>query len=614
MKKIISIVICLLYACSLSAHIEYLIKENDTFESIASKYSISVAEIKKANPYLKGCIPGSYIKIPIDDNALKSKTSSDSKDSKTSSAKTTAYSENYHKDAETTDIPSKTDNSDYYFEGELLYRSDEVSSKALRIMSFGMAYNGTRTTMLTVSSLGMRISDLDMHIHTVIVPGSALSCIYSDITKKGHYLTLEQINQMLGSLDLGYTPKDMPSKNGEFTKDPNIFEYAGDLCYALKGSVYSGDSSETDAEFWIESSIKVPEHYKYFLNGVDVGGIAKKFIIANHMDLPIIGHTKAVVATELVGVNETEVDLEDLIPTSDISLTTIKDIGKLVGFYKENNKQLKKLKLNPKSKSVKEVELSINQKWDFADEWLKKEIDSETSSKLEKELSESLSNAMSDISNLFSKPKETISNDESNSSLQNISAESDKEMLYIPDAIAAIEHNLAPLKRKLNESEQNREFNQAYARKKTVRVGSNLMEITVPVSFRPTISRMEESSIRSTIEYFNKIIKTITNYGFLNKTDYIPKGRYDNIFKVAYTSRKSHSDLLRKQREQRHRENAEKYYRNYVEKFVNEQYSDHERDFDWIDRCKNHMKNLREKWNLDRSKWEDWNGFTDPTK
>lgn len=505
------------------------------------------------------------------------------------------------------------------FEGDLLYRNEEFHSKFIRATSGGMAYNGDRSVLLTLCEEGMRISDLDKHFHTVIIPEEQIGYVYSDMLDYGYVLTMDQIKQLYSALDLEYNfITDDPDfiKSGGLVVGQEKKEYTGDDCSIIKGKVTVGDSNENETEMWVYDCA-VCDAYKYFTYGYNPNGIVKKMILNVRVDLPLFGNVKSMVACELVGVEERPVDVEELLPPESIGLRHAKDISKLYGYYKAVNKELKKCKLQPETKKAKEVKRSILAKWDFADDWLNVKLHSQSSDEVEKSLSESLKNVLDSFASIG----KTTSNEVSTTDAKveelddNKRTKSNEEdLVYIPDLIREVESGISTMKSNVDNYDAACAYNASHSRKKRVRIGGSYVFVSEVEGMRkPILNKTEYGSAKSEIADTRRIIDLLIQYGRNNNTDSISRERYNKISKAVKEASSKNRKMAHKSSRDRKLSNCKKYYNHYASMLSSIYYFEKDRDFKWIRDIQNKMKKLRQECGCNKSPWEDWNGITDPT-
>lgn len=505
--------------------------------------------------------------------------------------------------------------SDYkpLFEGELLYRSEETHSKIVRMLSFGNAYNGERTVLVKVGLSGICISDLSTHLHTIIIPDAGLAYIYSDVLNEGRQLTIDQIKQLYGSaLDLTYSidPNDpMFVKSGAFQISETPFEYKGDVLKKVNGVVRTGDANESDIELWFNDKYDVPESYCWFLCGYDSPGIAKRFILNHMTSLPFVGQQRSVIATELVGVNEAYIEVEDLLPPADAVIKPIKDVGKLTGFYKANDKALKKNKLKPKTSKSKDVKRSIQSKWEFADDWYEREVNSPTMSQLEKDFTACLTNLFQGFPNIDDRIESESF--ESKASGKEVPRE---DSFYIPDLLAKYQSLIEDYSRQLQANQQvmtQNVRNKANAHYKYTRVGPGLIRVPLTHGMRPTLSGTYVYGLQAAIGNLNKLMDWVKGYGLRNRTDYIPKSKVKKYNKSIHDAEENARQDRREARQERSKFNMMKIYNRYAEMLSSSYYSPewNHRTEEEVRDIQDKMRSLRLKYGYTESEWETWGGI-----
>lgn len=259
------------------------------------------------------------------------------------------------------------------FEGSLLYRSEEYHSSVVRKFSYGRAYNGARTTLVTVKGGAIHILDEPMHLHTIVNLSDNTVYIYSDLTNKGIKGTTKNLESFINTYDPNYQIGDQRKVSTlKMTNEKATLD--NQKCGIYKGEVTIGDENRLDVEMWMWDKFKVNKAYNYLLFGIPVPGIVRKGIYSQIGSVPLLGKMKSMVAMELMAFSKYSVKNSEMLPPPSVSIENYKDVKQLTQLYKDNRKQLKKLKLNPESKSKKEMMRNIRDRWDFADDWLKKPV------------------------------------------------------------------------------------------------------------------------------------------------------------------------------------------------------------------------------------------------
>lgn len=496
-----------------------------------------------------------------------------------------------------------------FFQGELVYVTNEVASKFIRTVSAGNSWNGDRTQLVTVAPEGIKISDLSTHLHTVLATADNQYFIYSDLTNNGFSLTKDQMQFLHSALDLNYSQfPDDPNfaKSGNFETNPETFTFNGDICKSIRGNVKVGDANESDVEIWYSDLYQMPPAYRYFLYGYHPGGVVKKFLFSMKMDLPVIGNVSSTFAGQLVGVEEKDVELKDILPPEDISIVPLKDIADLYGFYKANNKELKKRKLVPKKRKAKEVKKAIKEQWAFADEWMNKQIDSNTSSEVEQNLLQSLTDLGEALApNNGDASEAAATPDNGNNGPE--ASDHDGE-LYIPDLIAKLNRAVQPMRNDIEKSEKNRNLNAQNTVYKRERIGTSYVDVPVVMGLRPTLGRADKSSKQSVIKTQERIISSIINYGRVHHTDYIPKEKFKKLYDGMHGTELEYAKQKTQDMKEHAKMKSRGKYRDYVNMLMNHYHFDKERDLGWIKKVQANMKRERERCGCEKSKWEDWDG------
>lgn len=263
-----------------------------------------------------------------------------------------------------------------YFEGALLYRNYEFHSSIIRKYSYGRAYNGERSIKVIMKGNNLHMVDEDMHIHTIILPGSNTGYIYSDVAKQGLKGSLTFFDEYLRVLDPDYQTKNAPKKSAQLSQTGETVSYKDDRCKIYRGYMMSGEDIKTDVEMWYSEKYRVYPSYRYVFAGLNPGGLLRKGIYNQSGKIPLLGSMKSLVSTELVALKSYKVPASEMTPPSNIVIRQATDNKQLVDFYKASRESLKKAKLTPKPKKTSEVKYDIRKQWDFADEWIANRFDS----------------------------------------------------------------------------------------------------------------------------------------------------------------------------------------------------------------------------------------------
>lgn len=285
------------------------------------------------------------------------------------------------------------------FEGSLLYRSEEYHSSVVRKFSYGRAYNGARTTIVTVKGSAVHILDEPMHLHTIVNLSDNTVYMYSDLTNKGIKGTTKNLEAFINTYDPNYQIGDQQKVSTlKMTDEKATLD--NQKCGIYKGEVTAGDENRLDVEMWMWDQFKVNKAYNYMLFGIPAPGIVRKGIYSQIVSVPLLGKMKSMVALELMAFSRYSVNSSEMLPPPSVSIENYKDVKQLTRLYKDNRKQLKKLKLNPESKSKKEMMRNIRDRWDFADDWLKKPVSTANNALAWRTLGNSLLELVTTISSI----------------------------------------------------------------------------------------------------------------------------------------------------------------------------------------------------------------------
>lgn len=380
----------------------HIVQKGETFESIAKKYGVSLNELKEANPKTKQCFAGLKLVIPetvglatpvIEEGIIEEDSFDiedddenypESQDIVTSDNIASNFDSNPLMDRLFTDenfleeylefserkLKETASLKPREFEGILLYSGYVSMSNLMKWLSFGQGYNGEYLSEVTIKGNKLHIRNKSMHQHLIIDENGNFT-LYCDVSKKGLRGNKNMLDQYYGGIE--YTNKD----NEDFKVSRNVLgkpvEYNGDICKVEQGKMTDSNGFESEFEYWYAKDFILPENYKYVFPGFRSPGLMKKGIQHSSSKLPLVGSVNSVAAFELVASTEYPVsDSEFQIP-ADIEIEEFTKNSQMIKFLRGNSKALKKQKLYPKTKKAKDVKLAITEKWDFAEDWMKKD-------------------------------------------------------------------------------------------------------------------------------------------------------------------------------------------------------------------------------------------------
>lgn len=256
------------------------------------------------------------------------------------------------------------------FEGQIDYRNFESHSKIVRKFSKGMAYNGARDVKVLVKGNKMHIIDESMHLNTLLDPDANTVIIYNDLLKKGLKCTYtDYINTYMSA----YGPN--PTTEGQ-TKEYSVApvseykELNGVKCQKYSGKVVAkveGTSpTTTTVEVWCSTEHPVDPVYDFYLNGLQIPGVAMKWTTDQHGKLPLLGTLDSFVASEVKSITPRTVDDSEMQIPEDYELKVTNSPFKMMGIYGDTVKYLKKNKTYPADADKDQtVTYQIEEEWDF---------------------------------------------------------------------------------------------------------------------------------------------------------------------------------------------------------------------------------------------------------
>ncbi|WP_305115934.1 hypothetical protein [Duncaniella muris] len=256
------------------------------------------------------------------------------------------------------------------FEGEIDYRNFESHSKTVRKFSKGMAYNGARNVKVLVKGNKIHIIDESMHLNTLLDPDANSVIIYNDLLKKGLKCTYTDYTTTYMS---AYGPK--PTVNGQ-TKEYSVVpvneykEINGVKCQKYSGKVIAkvngANPATTTVEVWCSNEHPVTPIYDFYLNGLQIPGVAMKWTTDQHGKIPLFGSMDSFVASEVKSITPREVDDSEMQIPTDYELKVTNSPFKMLGIYGDTVKYLKKNKMYPADADKNmDVTYKIEEEWDF---------------------------------------------------------------------------------------------------------------------------------------------------------------------------------------------------------------------------------------------------------
>lgn len=258
-----------------------------------------------------------------------------------------------------------------HFEGEIVYRNFENHNKLVRKLSKGMAYNGSRTVKVLLKSYNMHIIDESLHIHTLLLPDENKIIVFNDLLKKGQAFSFGTYAESYLS---AYSP-DPRNISGQIleneysVKKTSKTDYMGQSCDIYKGQITAktgAGGAVCNAEIWVSPQYTIYKSYWYFLNGIQVPGIALKWTTDQHGKVPLLGTMSSYVASEVKEIKERSIADEEMQVPSDCQIVTSDSPFKILRLYKDTRKYLKKNKMYPAdAEEDTEVTYKIEEEWDF---------------------------------------------------------------------------------------------------------------------------------------------------------------------------------------------------------------------------------------------------------
>ena len=264
-------------------------------------------------------------------------------------------------------LTSHTQN-ERFFEGDIIYRNFENHNKTVIKFSSGMAYNGSRTVRVIMKGYNIHIIDESMHMHTLLLPNEDKAIIFNDLLKKGQQFPFaEYVNNYLTAL----SPNDRVVSGTTISSKSTISDtgikkdYMGQTCSVYKGQVISNNGSSTsEVELWVSSKFDIYKSYWYFLNDIQVPGIALKWTYDTKGKIPLFGQMSSYVASEAKEINERIVADEEMQVPENYDIVVSKSPFKVLSLYRAAKKYLIKNNQYPTQLET-DVTYKIEDEWDF---------------------------------------------------------------------------------------------------------------------------------------------------------------------------------------------------------------------------------------------------------
>ena len=257
---------------------------------------------------------------------------------------------------------------DNYFEGEIAYRNFENHNKLVLKLSKGMAYNGARDVKILMKGANMHIIDESLHMHTLLLPEENKAVIYNDLLKRGQEFPFNAyVNTYLSALspnDRVINGMTIPASS-TVGNSGNVKEYMDQSCDIYSGKISANNGGvTTDVELWISPNYSIYKSYWAFLNGIEVPGIALKWVLDQKGSVPILGKMSSYIASEVKELTERPIADEEMQVPADYNIVASTSPFKVLGLYKDMKKYLTKNKMYPtQQESV--VTYKIDDEWEF---------------------------------------------------------------------------------------------------------------------------------------------------------------------------------------------------------------------------------------------------------
>ncbi len=275
------------------------------------------------------------------------------------------------------------------FEGEIVYETYENYSDYLKSMCNSIYFDGVHKIRVILKGAKVHVIDETTKCHTIanadiidlVNNGSKNNeqggfVHFCELTKTGLDFTKNTVYQtVLSASDLHYADGSVAKTSiYSFAKNNTGKEIMGEKCFLYQGSINHMIGSSTEQKYDVKayvSDIIVPKGYNLSLYGLQIPGIAMKWIIkydGGHVNVLNIGELSFYIEADVVEVKPRSVSDDEFIIPSDYKIYRgSSNPFTLIKYYKGIKKQLEKLgvKGGDRSQKTSGVHFKTNGEWDF---------------------------------------------------------------------------------------------------------------------------------------------------------------------------------------------------------------------------------------------------------
>lgn len=259
------------------------------------------------------------------------------------------------------------------FEGEIVYETYENYSDYILKMPNSIYFDGVHKVRLIVKGGKLHMIDETTGCHSVSDDINQTFVHYCDYTKTGMDYSKNIESQLfLKSGDITYNGFTAKLKSNTFVKTDKSVDILEHTCSLYEGSILRDMSLDQtyNIKAYVASDLIAPSGYAYHLFGLDIPGIAMKWILkydGGHVGMGV-GELSFYIEADVVEVKPREVkDEEFLIPEGyKISRSSANPFS-LIKYYKKVRKELEKrgIKGGDSSEKTTGVHFKTSGEWDF---------------------------------------------------------------------------------------------------------------------------------------------------------------------------------------------------------------------------------------------------------
>ena len=189
--------------------------------------------------------------------------------------------------------------------------------------------DGDHRLEVMVCGNDLHITDVDRHIHTVMLPFQGVVYVYSDLTRKGKKFNFQRYNAHYNSL---YTPRranrDRLGCDYDLKLNERQQDYLDLKCNVYNG-VISGNGQTTKTEIWAASEYNVPPVLSYVFGNLSLYGLPARVTLSSGQ-------------YQLQSYKVQGLSLENILPSKSIHIEDAKHLSDVQKIYDANAKKLRR--------------------------------------------------------------------------------------------------------------------------------------------------------------------------------------------------------------------------------------------------------------------------------